>query len=250
MSNWTHINGCVSIHTSPLIKTEDGNLKLPYPEKQAKLGTASACIDPEENTAYLRIEFCETSLPIIEEKVKDAISVLPTGEQNRIDYNIYQSDMMDNGCSSDFDTDEEEDLFYELLAKAGYDDYELNDIKLDWVRVFDSATLTILDDVRYCDGDEMMSAMLDFFKKLIDSDIYLSLGQFNWYDDYGMGEYKYVIQLSSEGVFAKIYDKSNSLVAHKDINIDYNCDDSGKFVRTVDTKESDNWKDYIKENKQ
>lgn len=178
MSTWTYISGSAMVYHRRFYTNIDDELKIPYPEEQLKLGRA--IIDTYSGESYLAFELEETSLPIIQRKVADAIKLLPNGESSCIDYSIYQSKNMPHMSSSDFDSKDEEEWFKKLLLNVGYDLFAIEeDIKLSWTEAYEEAVLTIHDSVRYCDLKQMLEQFTKFYIELNNNRICFEGGQFD-----------------------------------------------------------------------
>lgn len=250
MSVWTHINGSLRLSSGALRKLGDDFI-LPYPDEQMKLGVPRICtrlVDPEsgKTKSVLKVDAYRSSFPIIRETVKKAIAHVPNGEWDHIDYNVYQSEMMCSGCSSYFHADAEKDQFEKLLLAAGYSKSDLSEIELGWVEDLDCATLTILDDVRYCDGAVMMSGLLKFFNELMSSDIFIGNGGFTWTDDYD-GEHVYEIRSIAYGLCGRVLDHTGAVLAEKKIERHIDEGDDGEMCARIDITETENWKVLIPE---
>ena len=252
MSVWTHINGSFRLRSRALKKSGDDFI-FPYPDEQMKLGVPRICtrlVDPEsgKTESVLKVDAYESSLPVIRDAVKKAIAHVPDGEWDHIDYNVYQSDMMRSGSASYFHVDAEKELFEKLLLAAGYDESDLDEIELGWVEELTYATLTILDDVRYCDGATMMSGLLDFFNELMNSDVYVGDGRFTWADDWDE-EHRYEICPVAYGICGRVLDRTGAVLAEKKIEQHIDEDESGELITRVEIIEDENWKVLVPETK-
>lgn len=178
MSKWTYISGSAMVSCRRFYTNVNGDLRIPYPEEQLKLGKAT--IDNYSGESYLAFDLEETSLPIIKRRIADVIKLLPNGESSCIDYSIYQSKDMPHMSSSDFDSKDEEEWFKKLLLNAGYHPLQVEeDIKLSWTEAYDEAVLTIHDSVRYCDLKQMLEQLTKFYVELNNNGIHLESGQFD-----------------------------------------------------------------------
>lgn len=228
MSDWTYIQGSVSLDTSPykFKKNKDGTYKvdekhdcrfyssryLPFGREQMKIGFPDlrkrTTLEGAITDAHLAYRIELTSYPIIKESVDNHIKDMPQGELG-----LFYSLIKDHGhrsSSSYCDSQHVENLFYEHLkevnkermwqtiTKKEIDKYFPSEI--DWIDKNNESILTIHDSVRYCTASEMYKKLIAFFGALAKDGIGLGCGIFAFNDYFSF----YTIRLDGDGIIAEI----------------------------------------------
>lgn len=239
MSNWTHISGSVRLFGPALMKIND-RLAFLYPDDQMTLEH----VDTTTGTKYVANI---SALPVIKYKVAKAIDCLPTGEHTVIEHNIYQSDTMYDMSCSDFNAEAEEEQFIRLLSKELHEDIKVDCSKLlHHTRYLSFATLTILDDVRWCDAGEMMKSMITFLKTLYLNDISFGQGYFEWND---WDDKSYAIIISTEQLACVVMDNNRVVLAKKLYHLDYEETGDCRWTPVITDPEEDgdpNWNALVR----
>ena len=218
MSIWTSITGSMNIEREPseMDLNPDGTMKfyesgefeglakrkLPYPDKQFKLG----CIHPIYETKKERgkeviipgfeIESIITSFPVIKKLVDDELEKWPSGEENKVFYMLREGDFT-RSSSSYFSSPQTKKLFREAVMRTypkwyGYDDTweeyaKYQPVKLDWEKCIEDTILCINDSIRWCKASTLYSCMINLLSVLIDNNCMISNIIFNITD--GMETY-------------------------------------------------------------
>lgn len=229
MSDWTYIQGSVSLETSPFKhkKNKDGTYKvdkkshdwrfyegryLPFGKEQMRVGFPELgyCRNSDGTIKETRFNYKIdlTSYPIIKSSVDKYIKNMPQGEQG-----LFYSLVKDQGhrsSTSDCTSQHVEDLFYEHLKDVYRERtwesitkkelYKYFPSEIDWVEENTESILTIHDSVRYCIGSEMYNKLINFLSNLIKDGISLDDGIFA-FNDYGN---YYTLRIHNNKITAEI----------------------------------------------
>lgn len=206
MSDWTYIQGSLSLETSPykIKKGKDGCYKvdkkahdlrfyesryLPFGKEQMKVSYPKC---GEKVKAKMSYEVELTSYPIIKEYVDKYIQDMPQGEMGLF-YSLVKASGY-GSSSSCCESKQVEDLFYEHLKEVYKDEiwdgitrkqldkYFPNDVS--WFNHQTESILTIHDSVRYCVASEMYKSLIAFLNNLVKNDVDLGDGVFAFNDYY------------------------------------------------------------------
>lgn len=219
MSDWTYIQGSLSLETSPykIKKGKDGCYRvdkkahdlrfyesryLPFGKEQMKVSYPELrqpfnSLDGKKVKAKMSYKVELTSYPIIKEYVDKYIQDMPQGELG-----LFYSLVKASGCrssSSCCESKQVEDLYYEHLKEVYKDEiwdditrkeldkYFPNDVS--WFNHQTESILTIHDSVRYCVASEMYKSLIAFLNNLAKNEVDLGDGVFafnDYFDHYTM----------------------------------------------------------------
>ena len=198
MSRWVHIFGTLRF-TSPVFNKKH---RLEFPDEQFKVEPIPD-IWPKDNgdgfVSYHRV--IEYSLPYCKKFIDHAMSLLPSGESNVINYNAFQNKSDIRSGSSDFDYPQEKQLFQEkLLELYEYEDttfrtlQKYRNVKLDMVDRATDISLAISDDVRYCDAKKMFDGLNEALDYLETNEISCEDGYLQFKDEYVEDKYMFAVR--------------------------------------------------------
>lgn len=213
MSQWTHIRGGLelvsSIHDYKPLKTErpdkDADDKLwdkyykerfksayyACPEEQLKIGMPEP-YEGDSSKPGLSFRVYEYSLPRAKKYIEEAFKLLPQGECG-FRYSIKQDKYDGNSSSSDFDYKCQHDAFKIAVLNLYNDQYpywtfkdleKYFNIQVGWVEHINGIIIGIREDLRYCDGVELLEALEKFFEYLEQNSITIKDGYLEWQDEY------------------------------------------------------------------
>lgn len=258
MSQWTHVKGCIDLSGSAAAvdhnnKTAVTKYYLPYPDEQLKLSAPKPTWVPEGKTRggidYRVKVYC---LPRCKEIVDSIMKLFPSGENNIINYSLYQPKnrfRLSRGSLNPW----EENIVQNRILRQYQDEEdfvgtweELKDyynINIGWVDCATDFTLTISDDLRYCSGVEFLDALEKGIVSLKEQGIEVTEGIIDWADDYT--KYKFQCIITYDTITFRTYDPATgTTIASKIIQQVWN-----KETKTVEEKEvqTENWKELMEE---
>lgn len=246
MSQWVHVRGTLVLHGESIRrrKTRTGKptYYFPYPEEQCSL-YADYVIDNQIQTR-LKIN----SYPLVSRIIKEGIlDYIPFGETGTFCNLSYDTNHVN--ISSSQLTPQEQPIFRKLASK------QLNGYGLPWnmikkriacssVDYNNEVILTINDDIRYCSGNELMTAFYKLFDFLSSKNIYIKGGYIEWVDEWEWDKIFAirVDEYDSNIKFMILNSKTNSIKSWK--NLHYKYDYSNNEI-IKDETQSKNWDNDI-----
>lgn len=198
MSQWTHIRGGLELRSSAYeykpTKQRFNSAYYPFPEEQFKIGMPEI-FDTGKGYSGLYFEVYEYSLPRARKYIEEAFELLPQGECG-FRYSIKQDKYDSHSSSGSFDYKCQYDTFKKTILKLyaeqhpywSFKDLEENfEVCAEWVKHVDGIIIGIREDLRYCDGVELLKALEKFFEYLEQNDVEVEDGYLEWQDEYKGG---------------------------------------------------------------
>lgn len=204
MSQWTHITGAVELENRCTILKHKAKKKeryeardwfIPYPDEQIHFG--KSLLNTYRDFPMIQMDVTIASLPIAKRIIERYITALPSGEHEIIKYFLNQDIDDCRSSSSVFSTPELKKIWEKEMVRRHsewadnykeFSKYTKN--KLGWEKHCTQFTLTFSDDLRHCDGDELLVKLLEFFDKLKQEGIEIDSGTIQWYDEWKKHHYR------------------------------------------------------------
>lgn len=229
MSDWTYIQGSVSLSTNPFRfkKNKDGSYKvdkkkhdyrfyegryLPFGDAQIKFGfprIGKAYKKGKEVGTIMQYEVYTTSYPIIEAKVAEAIKSMPQGETGLF-YMLKQNPSY-LSSSSDNSSIDVENRFYAHIKKVNEENIWSDISRKELNKYFPSeiidvhynseSVLAIHDSVRWCTADRMYTALIKFINDLLKDNIIVENGIFTFNDGFD----SYTVSIRNRNITVNIF---------------------------------------------
>ena len=259
MSQWTHIRGSIrldsALHEFKGKKNTQYGSKdayLPFPEEQVKVLMPESYIVQEEgkeDSSGLRFRCDMYSLPRARKYIEKAFDLLPQGESGW-SYAIHQDSRNYYSSSSSFDYPCDEKAFEKAIEKMyasenPWDNRTFKELKrfehveLVWVKAVSEIIIGISEDIRDCNGYELLEGLENFFTYLLEHSISISDGYLEWNDEwndnciYAWRVDNYIKEdedYRHRYSFYKLDKKTNKIIWSKSYYVPYLKDENGEIV--------------------
>lgn len=259
MSQWVHVVGNLELahdgfleRKKPLKNSRrfyDDRYYIPCPEEQIIFGKSE--IYTMDERAHIDMRATVVSLPIAKRIIEKYIKDLPSGENDVMDHTYYQNQDFARCSSSQFEFAVVEKKFKEEILKRHGNYWENYREFTKYADVEEGEshcedfTLSIAEDLRYCDGDEFLTKFLKFIDNIKKEGIRLNKGVLVWYDEYKQHHYSFRFGFDfmekAEEIWEVIDNETGKVIAYHKVFVKWNKEDKETYEEFED---SPNWKDY------